>query len=159
MNLKRRILIKSQDSNAWRAYNKCSAFLLNRYCGLRGLKVERGCELQVSCKVIPMQCNLFFWLLCLRISQLCSLSDRYFFFLLDVYRHLLFDKFPQSVANMKKFWAKHRFFLPASVHQMIPSKKNNKYFQLMVFWQLFARICHLVMKCCKLFPISALPLC
>ena len=35
-------------------------FLLTSFCGLSGLNVERDCELQVSCKVIPMQYNLVF---------------------------------------------------------------------------------------------------
>ena len=32
--------------------------LMTSFCGLSGLNVERDYELQVSCKVIPMQYNL-----------------------------------------------------------------------------------------------------
>ena len=35
-------------------------FLLTSFCGLSGLNVERDGELQVLCKVIPMQYNLGF---------------------------------------------------------------------------------------------------
>ena len=71
---------------------------------------------------------------------------RLLFILIHVYHHLLFDKFEQFVAKMNKFWAKNRVFVPANGHQMVSSKNNNKKFQLMNFWQLFACIYHFVMK-------------
>ena len=46
--------------------------------------------------------------------------------IINVYYHLLFDEFEPCVAKMKKFWAKHRFFVSASAHQMISSKNNHK---------------------------------
>ena len=48
---------------------------------------------------------------------------------------------------MKKFWARHRVFLPASTHHIISSKNNKTSFQLINSWQFFAYICHLVLKC------------
>ena len=71
---------------------------------------------------------------------------RLLFILIHVYHHLLFDKFEQFVAKMNKFWAKNRVFVPAYGHQVVSSKNNNKKFQLMNFWQLFACIYHFVVK-------------
>ena len=49
----------------------------------------------------------------------------FLFVIIHVYHHLLFDEFAPSVAKMKKFWAKHRVFVPASAHQLISSKNNH----------------------------------
>ena len=57
----------------------------------------------------------------------------FFFTLVIHFRHLLFDKFAQSVAKMNKFWAKNGVFLPANVHQMVSSKNNNNKLQFMNF--------------------------
>ena len=77
----------------------------------------------------------------------------FLFVIIHVYHHLLFDEFAPSVAKMKKFWAKHRVFVPASAHQLISSKKQPHVVSVDDFLAtlIFACICHLVMKCCKLF--------
>ena len=48
----------------------------------------------------------------------------FLFVIIHVYHHLLFDEFAPSVAKMKKLWAKHRVFVPASAHQLISKQKQ-----------------------------------